>query len=102
MATQHYAPARAGRAEGRPPPMGLTLAILPARIGGAMPVPSNLNFYIDPSRCIGCQACVQACTECETHKGHSMIHLEFVDRPHTTQTIPVICMHCDSPTCAEV
>ena len=67
-----------------------------------MSVPGHLNFYIDPTRCIGCQACVQACTECDTHKGHSMIHLEFVDRPHTTQTIPVICMHCDSPTCAEV
>jgi Fe-S-cluster-containing dehydrogenase component len=67
-----------------------------------MSVPSNLNFYIDPSRCIGCQACVQACTECETHKGHSMIHLETVDRARSTQTIPVICMHCDSPTCAEV
>ena len=65
-------------------------------------VPSNLNFYIDASRCIGCQACVQACTECETHKGHSMIHLETVDRAHSTQTIPVVCMHCDSPTCAEV
>jgi len=67
-----------------------------------MSVPGHLNFYIDPSRCIGCQACVQACTECETHKGHSMIHLETVDRAHSTQTIPVICMHCDSPTCAEV
>ena len=67
-----------------------------------MSVPSHLNFYIDPSRCIGCQACVQACTECDTHKGHSMIHLETVDRAHSTQTIPVICMHCDSPTCAEV
>ena len=67
-----------------------------------MSVPSNLNFYIDPSRCIGCQACVLACTECETHKGHSMIHLETVDRAHSTQTIPVVCMHCDSPTCAEV
>lgn len=67
-----------------------------------MSVPSNLNFYIDPSRCIGCQACVQACTECDTHKGHSMIHLETVDRAHSTQTIPVVCMHCDSPTCAEV
>ncbi len=67
-----------------------------------MPVPSHLNFYIDASRCIGCQSCVQACTECDTHKGHSMIHLETVDRTHSTQTIPVICMHCDSPTCAEV
>ncbi len=67
-----------------------------------MSVPSHLNFYIDASRCIGCQACVQACTECDTHKGESMIHLETVDRAHSTQTIPVICMHCDSPTCAEV
>jgi Fe-S-cluster-containing dehydrogenase component len=31
-----------------------------------------------------------------------MIHLETVDRAHSTQTIPVVCMHCDSPTCAEV
>jgi Fe-S-cluster-containing dehydrogenase component len=31
-----------------------------------------------------------------------MIHLEFVDRARTTQTAPVVCMHCDSPTCAEV
>ena len=67
-----------------------------------MSVPSHLNFYIDASRCIGCQACVQACTECDTHKGVSMIHLETVDRARSTQTIPVICMHCDSPTCAEV
>ena len=67
-----------------------------------MRVPGHLNFYIDPARCIGCQACVQACTECDTHKGISMIHLETVDRAHATQTIPVVCMHCDSPTCAEV
>ena len=63
---------------------------------------SEMGFYIDPSRCIGCESCVQACTECDSHKGHSMIHLEFVDRAHSTQTVPVVCMHCDSPTCAEV
>jgi Fe-S-cluster-containing dehydrogenase component len=67
-----------------------------------MPVPAHLNFYIDPNRCIGCQACVQACTECDTHKGETMIHLEFVDRHATVQTVPVVCMHCDQPTCAEV
>jgi Fe-S-cluster-containing dehydrogenase component len=67
-----------------------------------MPVPNHLNFFIDPNRCIGCQACVQACTECDTHKGQTMIHLEYVDRPESTQTVPVICMHCDQPTCAEV
>lgn len=67
-----------------------------------MAVPSHLEFFIDPNRCIGCQACVQACTECDTHKGHSMIHLEYINRSHSVQTAPVICMHCDQPTCAEV
>jgi Fe-S-cluster-containing dehydrogenase component len=62
----------------------------------------DMEFFVDPNRCIGCQACVAACTECDTHKGISMIHLQYVDRPISVQTVPVICMHCDSPTCAEV
>jgi Fe-S-cluster-containing dehydrogenase component len=67
-----------------------------------MSVPGHLEFFVDPSRCIGCQACVQACTECDTHKGESMIHLEFVDRARSVQTVPMVCMHCEQPTCAEV
>jgi Fe-S-cluster-containing dehydrogenase component len=67
-----------------------------------MPVPADHHFYIDPARCIGCNACVQACSECDTHKGVSMIQLDFVDRARSTQTVPVVCMHCDQPTCAEV
>ena len=67
-----------------------------------MPKPAEMEFFMDPSRCIGCQACVQACTECDTHKGQSMIQLDYVDRNASPQTVPVICMHCDSPTCAEV
>ena len=65
-------------------------------------IPEPLEFFVDASRCIGCQACVQACTECDTHKGQSMIQLDFVDRARSTQTVPVVCMHCDSPTSAEV
>ena len=65
-------------------------------------VPDYHDFFIDPNRCIGCQACVHACSECDTHKGHSMIHLEVIDRAHSVQTVPVVCMHCHSPTCAEV
>src|SRR5215475_13349711 len=59
-------------------------------------------FIIDPARCIGCQACVQACMECDTHRGTSMIHLEFIDRSSTVQTTPQVCMHCENPTCAQV
>jgi Fe-S-cluster-containing dehydrogenase component len=59
-------------------------------------------FVVDQSRCIGCEACVQACMECGTHRGHSMIHLEAIDRATSTQTAPMICMHCEDPTCAEV
>ena len=60
------------------------------------------NFYIDPSRCIGCNACVAACAECDTHAGVSMIHLETIQRGDSVQTTPVICMHCDEPACAAV
>lgn len=63
---------------------------------------TEMEFFVDPSRCIGCQSCVHACSECDTHKGHSMIHLETIDRRQSTQTTPIVCMHCDSPTCAEV
>jgi Fe-S-cluster-containing dehydrogenase component len=31
-----------------------------------------------------------------------MIQLDFIDRAVSTQTVPVVCMHCDTPTCAEV
>jgi len=45
---------------------------------------------------------MQACMECDTHRGRSMIHLEFVDRAASTQTSPVVCMHCEDPACARV
>jgi Fe-S-cluster-containing dehydrogenase component len=67
-----------------------------------MSVAAELDFFIDPSRCIGCQACVHACSECDTHRGEPMIHLEYVDREASTQTTPVVCMHCEDPACAKV
>ena len=60
----------------------------------------EMEFTLDPSRCIGCQACFHACAECETHRGVSMIHLEMVDRETSVQTVPVVCMHCEEPACA--
>jgi len=60
------------------------------------------EFYVDPSRCIGCQSCVKACEECETHRGHSMINFDFIDRAETIETAAYVCWHCDDPTCAQV
>jgi Fe-S-cluster-containing dehydrogenase component len=64
--------------------------------------PESAVFAVDQSRCIGCRACVQACSECGTHRGVSLIQLDTVDRFHSTQTVPMVCMHCEDPTCAEV
>jgi Fe-S-cluster-containing dehydrogenase component len=59
-------------------------------------------FFIDPSRCIGCRSCENACAECETHRGYPMIQVDFLDRANSIATVPTVCMHCDDPTCAEV
>ena len=60
------------------------------------------EFYVDPSRCIGCQSCVKACEECETHRGVSMINFDFIDRPDAIATAAYVCFHCEDPTCAQV
>jgi Fe-S-cluster-containing dehydrogenase component len=65
-------------------------------------VSAELAFFIDYSRCIGCQACMQACEECDTHRGQSMIHLETISRKDSVQTAPQMCMHCEDPICAKV
>jgi Fe-S-cluster-containing dehydrogenase component len=60
------------------------------------------EFYVDPSRCIGCQSCVQACQECDTHRGTSMINFDFIDRTERIDTAAYVCWHCEDPTCAQV
>ncbi len=63
---------------------------------------ADREFYIDPSRCIGCQSCYQACAECDTHRGQSMINFDFIDRQETIATAAYVCFHCEDPTCAQV
>ncbi len=78
------------------------MTTVPVSIRPKRPGVGDRIFVIDQSRCIGCKACVQACEECGTHRGQSMIHLDEIDRAATTQTVPMVCMHCEDPTCAEV
>ena len=61
----------------------------------------GFEFYVDPSRCIGCQSCVTACQECETHRGVSMIQFDFLDRRESVAAAAHVCWHCDEPTCAQ-
>lgn len=62
------------------------------------------SIFMDPSRCIGCRACEAACRECDTHKGESMIMVDFIDRGMSVATQPTLCMHCEDPVapCAQV
>ena len=60
------------------------------------------EFYVDPSRCIGCQSCVEACEECETHRGVSMINFDYLDRHEMAGTAAYVCWHGEEPTCAMV
>jgi Fe-S-cluster-containing dehydrogenase component len=62
------------------------------------------TLFIDPGRCIGCQACVAGCRECDSHRGKSMISLDYVDTGASVASAPTVCMHCQEPLapCAEV
>jgi Fe-S-cluster-containing dehydrogenase component len=62
------------------------------------------TLFVDPSRCIGCRACEAACRECDSHKGESMVMVDFVDRSFSVATQPTVCMHCEDPLapCAQV
>jgi Fe-S-cluster-containing dehydrogenase component len=62
------------------------------------------TMFLDPSRCIGCRACEAACRECDSHKGESMVMVDYIDRQMTIATQPTLCMHCQDPAapCAQV
>ncbi|HXF71055.1 MAG TPA: 4Fe-4S dicluster domain-containing protein [Actinomycetota bacterium] len=62
------------------------------------------TLFIDPARCIGCQACVVGCRECDSHRGKSLIHLDYLEVGRSVAAMPTVCMHCEDPVapCAQV
>jgi Fe-S-cluster-containing dehydrogenase component len=62
------------------------------------------TLFVDATRCIGCRACEAGCRECDSHKGESMVMVDFVDRGFSVATQPTVCMHCEDPQapCAQV
>ncbi len=62
------------------------------------------SIFTDPSRCIGCRSCEAACRECDSHKGESMVMVDFINRLNSVATQPTVCMHCADPVapCAQV
>src|SRR3546814_21098146 len=62
------------------------------------------SIFCDPSRCIACGACVAACRECDSHRGKSMMNLDFLDRGSSTEALPTVCINCVDPVapCAPV
>ena len=48
---------------------------------GRFGIDDNPVFVIDQSRCIGCEACVQACAECRTRRPCDQ-HTDSADGVH--------------------
>ena len=57
---------------------------------------------MDPSRCIGCQSCVKACEECETHRGalHDSVRFHGPAGDHRHGGLCLLALR--RPTCAQV
>ena len=87
--------------------MGSTVLALPlvrARMELNMP---QYGMVIDLKRCYGCYACVMACkTSNHTPPGVLWARLlqgEVGSYPNVVrQTLPVLCMQCEEPSCMEV
>ncbi len=64
------------------------------------------GILVDVTRCIGCYACEEACAErwgnpvTESHQLSSIQNTAVVE--HDGVYLPLLCMHCEKPTCASV
>src|SRR5512143_2633420 len=62
-----------------------------------------MNHFViaDPSKCIGCYACVAGCVESHREAGlQAYPRLYIIHSP--AGTMPLQCRHCEFPNCAAV
>src|SRR5690625_6587533 len=58
------------------------------------------KLYLELENCIGCRACLAACTQCGGHEEKNRNYVYDVDPFVSTQTMPLMCLHCVDPACA--
>ena len=68
---------------------------------------ARYGMVVDLKKCVGCNACVVTCkSEHNTPSGilqTSVLEKEMGTFPNTNRIfVPVLCNHCENPTCAEV
>lgn len=58
------------------------------------------KLYIELDNCIGCRACLAACTQCGGHNERNRNYVIDVNPLVDRQTMPIMCLHCVNPPCA--
>jgi hydrogenase-4 component A len=64
----------------------------------------NMNHFViaDPSRCIGCYACVAGCVESHRKAGLQAYPRLYIIHTPPSGTMPIQCRHCEDASCASV
>src|SRR5690625_2468318 len=58
------------------------------------------KLYLELENCICCRACLAACTQCGGHEEKNRNFMYDVDPFVSTETIPLMCLHCVEPAFA--
>jgi len=62
---------------------------------------NRVGILVNPSQCIGCMACVEACKN--VHGGKTgTLYTDVKEIKRYNLNVPILCMHCEDPPCANV
>jgi formate dehydrogenase iron-sulfur subunit len=65
------------------------------------------GILVDITRCVGCEACVEACQKANSQRPHSASRFDsetftFLMKRGEDRYVRRLCMHCEKPTCVSV